>query len=72
MHINNYNKLHPEVLQKILVMADTQTEVNKENMTGDEKTKSQRLKMNTQKTSTLSWESKSMLKSPRDVLKICH
>lgn len=53
-------------------MADTQTEVNKESMKGDEKTESQRLKMNTQKTSTLSWESKSLLKSPRDVLKISH
>lgn len=60
MYINNYDKLHPEVWQKILAMADTQTEMNKGNMKGDEKSESQRLKMNTQKTSTLGWESKLM------------
>lgn len=61
MYINSYNKLHPEVLQKMLVMMDTQTEANKKkNMKGDKKTESQKLKMDMQKTSTLGWESKSM------------
>lgn len=60
MYINSYNKLHPEVLQKMLVMMDTQTEANKIIMKGDKKTESQKLKMGMQKTSTLGWESKSM------------
>ena len=41
-------------------MMDTQTEANKKNMKGDKNTESQRLKMDTQKISTLGWESKSM------------
>lgn len=39
MNIDNYKKLHHKNgMTKVIVMTDTQTEMNKENMKGEEKT----------------------------------